>query len=75
MEEGVAEGTVPLVLLQKSVFAELDGSSRKACGGSVPVGSVLGSSGGHEGSKSEGDEVELHCDWCLGVVLVCRCCR
>lgn len=30
--------------------------------GSLPVGGVLGRSGGHEGSNSEGDELELHFD-------------
>ena len=28
----------------------------------VPVGGVLSSSRGHEGSESEGDKLELHCD-------------
>jgi hypothetical protein len=47
-----------------SVFAEL--SEPQACRGSVPVDGVLGSSGGHEGSESEGNELELHYDRCWG---------
>jgi hypothetical protein len=63
--EGVAEleGTVPLVLMQMSVFVALDESNRQHCGSGVPVSSVVlvgGSSGGHEGSESEGDDLELH---------------
>jgi hypothetical protein len=61
---GVAEGKVPLVLFGMSVFAELN--EPQACRGSVPVDGVLGSSGGHEGSESEGNELELHYDWCWG---------
>lgn len=50
-----------MMILSQDILS-LQNSERRNSSSNLPVGGVLGSSGGHEGGEGKSDEVELHCE-------------